>query len=249
MVNKSHHMDIFVPHQASIKGEQVAFALVQRRKENQRIKKHLLNLTSMLSIWCDQIWSDGKFFLRSKYPNWPTAALNSQEVVSLWCMSPQNNAGGYACMHYQKWCLIKQEWAKNGRDVKIPKSGCLGSWPHTGCSPTVPVRAAVYQRVPLGDKCLMPDFLKHLPFRNAQKRMLWVKFTRLENLRKCEDLGPSKWPEYSEGPRYSCKLCDHRRDWEALSRKWKALAEIWSQCQRNLYGICWMPPRRYQKCA
>lgn len=77
----------------------------------------------------------------------------------------------------------QQVWANNGRDVKISKSGCLGSWPHMGYSLTVAARAAVCQRVPLGDKCLLPDFLKHLSFRNAQNRMLCVKFTRLENLR------------------------------------------------------------------
>lgn len=141
----------------------------------------------------------------------------------------------------------QQVWANNGRDVKISKSGCLESWPHMGCSLTVAVRAAVCQRVPLGDKCLLPDFLKHLSFRNAQNRMLWVKFTRLENLRKSENLGRSKQHEYSEGPRYSSKLCDHHRGWEALSRKWKSLADLLSRCQRNLHSTCWMPLMGCQK--
>lgn len=40
-------------------------------------------------------------------------------------------------------------------------------------------------------------FLKHLPFRDAQ-RMLWLKFTRLENLRNLKDLWQSKWREESK---------------------------------------------------
>lgn len=75
--------------------------------------------------------------------------------------------------------------------LRFPNLGALGL-DHTQDTAPQWLSGLLCVRVPLGDKCLMPDFLKHFPLRSAQKRMLWVKFTRLGNLRKYEDLGQSK---------------------------------------------------------
>lgn len=64
---------------------------------------------------------------------------------------------------------------------------------------------------PLGDKCLVSHFLKHLPFRRAPG-LEKIK----ENMKIWDRVNGMN---IQIGPRYACKLCDRHRGLQALSRK------------------------------
>lgn len=81
----------------------------------------------MLSLWCDQIWSDGEFFLRSKYPNCQRSSHFLSPIINWY----------HSGMWTTKIIRVLNDASSNGnrplmegRDVKIPKSGCLGVTTH-----------------------------------------------------------------------------------------------------------------------